>query len=797
MKHFITFFAAVVLLAVLSPTVLAYTFSAVAPSGQTLYYNIVDGNAQVTSQNTSSPYYTTNPTGDLTIPSTVTYNGTTYSVTSIGNSAFSGCTGLTSLTIGNSVTSIGNYAFSACTGLIGTLTIPNSVTSIGERAFIFCRGLTSLTIGNSVDTIGKDAFYECTGLTSLTIGNSVTYIGNSAFYHCTGLTGTLTIPNSVTYIGNRAFVGCAGLTGTLTIPNSVTSIGNSAFSGCTGLTGTLTIPNSVTSIGNSAFYHCTGLTSLTIGNSVTSIGNEAFSGCTGLTSLTIGNSVTSIGNYAFYGCTGLIGTLTIPNSVTSIGNYAFAECTGLTGTLTIGNSVDSIGDYAFYHCSSITSLTIGSSVTSIGIYAFKGCNGLTEVHSLNNIAPVVSTTSFNSHTEVPVYIPCGSLESYNDWDYFFGDIIEDGTPTLSVVSSNNNRGTVQILTYPTCSNPQAVIQASPLSGFRFSHWNDNNTENPRTITVTSNATYTAYFEIIPQYTITVSSANSSMGSTTGGGTYNQGTSVTISATPNSGYRFVRWQDNNTTNPRTITVTGNATYTAYFEANTPTQYTITVNSANTSMGSASGGGTYNQGTSVTISATPNSGYRFVRWQDNNTTNPRTITVTGNATYTAYFESIGGNPSNQYTISVQSFDPTMGSVSGSGTFASGTTTTITATPYPGYVFVQWQDGNTQHIRTITVTGDATYTAYFDYSNGIDDAETADNIKIYSRGNTIVIDFNGQQAGDGRQSVVVYDVMGRVIKQTAGSGQQAAVEIPVTSAGVYIVKVGEQPSRKVVVR
>ncbi len=112
-------------------------------------------------------------------------------------------------------------------------------------------------------------------------------------------------------------------------------------------------------------------------------------------------------------------------------------------------------------------------------------------------------------------------------------------------------------------------------------------------------------------------------------------SATFIATPNSGYRFVRWQDNNTQNPRTVT--GNANYTATFEAIPATQYTITVNSNNSAWGTVSGGGTYNSGATVTLTATPNSDYRFVRWQDNNTQNPRTVTVTGNANYTATFEA----------------------------------------------------------------------------------------------------------------------------------------------------------------
>ena len=187
----------------------AYDFSAVAPSGQMLYYNIVDGNAQVTYQtNAWSPSYI-NLTGDLFIPASVTYDNITYSVTRIGSGAFLDCTGLTSVTIPNSVTSIGGSAFYGCTGLT-SVTIPDSVTSIGISAFRGCTGLTSVTIGNSVTSIGYYAFYGCTGLTTVTIGSGVTSIGNYAFYGCSGLT-SFTIGSGVTSIGVCALGDCTGL----------------------------------------------------------------------------------------------------------------------------------------------------------------------------------------------------------------------------------------------------------------------------------------------------------------------------------------------------------------------------------------------------------------------------------------------------------------------------------------------------------------------------------------------------------------------------------------------------------
>ena len=257
------------------------------------------------------------------------------SLTSIGSGAFRDCSGLTSvhitdleswckivfsgndsnplfyahhlylngeeikdLVIPSSINSIGNYAFRGFSGLT-SVTIPNSITSIGNYAFCDCSGLVSVEIPNSVIDLGKYTFYNCTSLTSASLGNSVTYIGDGAFWGCSSLT-SVAIPNSVTSIGDSAFRGCIGLN-SMTIPNSVTSIGRFAFSGCSGLT-FVEIPNSVISIGSEAFRSCSSLTSVTIPNFVTAIGDYAFAGCNNLTSVTIPSYVNLIGRNAFYGC---------------------------------------------------------------------------------------------------------------------------------------------------------------------------------------------------------------------------------------------------------------------------------------------------------------------------------------------------------------------------------------------------------------------------------------------------------------------------------------------------------------
>ena len=153
--------------------------------GLTIYYKYINDNTElaVIYQGNHPTYYLNEYLGNVVIPESVTYNGKTYSVTSIEYGAFRGCSGLTGITIPNSVTSIGNYAFAYCSGLT-SVTIPNSVTSIGDNVFSGCSDLTSITFPNSVFSIGKSALSSCSGLTSITIPNSVTSIGESAFYNC-------------------------------------------------------------------------------------------------------------------------------------------------------------------------------------------------------------------------------------------------------------------------------------------------------------------------------------------------------------------------------------------------------------------------------------------------------------------------------------------------------------------------------------------------------------------------------------------------------------------------------------
>ena len=418
-------------------------------------------------------------TGPLVIPESVTYEGTAYAVTVIGEDAFRYCWGLTGeLSIPNSVTTIGYYAFCHCSGFTGNLNIPNSVITINDGAFYECYHLTgNLNIPNSVTSIGSEAFLGCYDFTgNLNIPNSVTSIGHQTFSYCSGLT-SVTIPNTITSIEWNPFMGCSGLeqivvatgnpvydsrdncnaiiktnTNVLIsgcknsiIPNSVTTIGEDAFYGCYDLV-SITIPNSVTSIRSAAFGH-SGLISATIPNSVTFIGANSFSGSSGLEQIVVaqGNPIYDSRN----NCNAIINTSTnglivgcktstipnsvtlidtcafsgcyelnsivIPNSVTSIGYGAFDDCYGLT-SIEIPNSVLSIGDYAFGFCDGLSSVTIGNSVTSIGNGAFDGCYGLTSIEIPNSVLSIGNWAFVGCLGLTSIVIP-NSVLSIGNWAF--------------------------------------------------------------------------------------------------------------------------------------------------------------------------------------------------------------------------------------------------------------------------------------------------------------------------------------------------------------------------------------------
>jgi len=285
------------------------------------YYNIIS-TADLTAEFTSPTGNTYS--GNVIIPSNVTYKGRTFTVVSISR-AFADCNNITSVTIPNSVTNIGDLAFANCNSLT-SITIPNSVTNIGNHAFCECYNLASITIPGSVTNIGDCAFQRCESLTSITIPNSVVSIGGLAFQHCESLT-SITIPNSVTNMGSYAFQRCLSLV-SATISNSIGRIEEGTFYCCESLT-SITIPNSAWHIGAYAFYGCTNLKDLTFGQKIAVIEESAFKECPSLTTVnsirkTFYGEAMSFSSEAFDIKTYTEATLRIPKG--SLAEYQSLPC---------------------------------------------------------------------------------------------------------------------------------------------------------------------------------------------------------------------------------------------------------------------------------------------------------------------------------------------------------------------------------------------------------------------------------------------------------------------------------------
>ena len=396
---------------------------------------------------------------------------------------------LTTITLPTSITSIGSTAFNGCSGLTGTLNIPSLVTNIGFSAFAYCGSLTEVNIPLSVITLGDYAFDACGGTISVDINNPNYSSSDGVLFdkqktlliQCpASKTGSYIIPSTVKTIGDWAFENCA-LT-SVVIPETVTTLLIGIFYNCTSLT-SVNIPSAITSIPDYTFFYCSGLLKIAIPNLVTSIGYQAF-GYSGLTSVTIPNSVTSLGNSSFYNCAKL-NSVTLPNSVIKIGSRAFGYCSTLTeinvgsgnpaysslngvlfnknqnkliqfpsgkqGSYIIPNTVDSLDNYSFHRCSVLTNITIPSSVISIGNYAFYSCIGLTSIYAYPSIPVDLSfrlSVFYNiNKTTCTLYVPYGTKALYaaaSQWSDFTN--IVEIAPVSKTISINTPGTLYSLLT---------------------------------------------------------------------------------------------------------------------------------------------------------------------------------------------------------------------------------------------------------------------------------------------------------------------------------------------------------------
>ena len=455
---------------------------------------------------------------------------------------------------------------------------------------------------------------------------AVTYRGFFYDSYSDEYSGEVVIPSTVTYEEEEY---------------SVTSIGGSAFYDCDALT-SITLPEGLTSIGDYAFYNCYKLyevynkSDLTITAGSTDNGRVAYYAKNVYTDSEGESKLKTVGDYIFYvdgedieliAYTGSETSITLPSDYEGknykIGYRAFISCSALT-SITIPEGVTSIGDDAFAWCDALTSITLPESLTSIGDEAFFSCDALTSITSKNTTPPTIGDgyTFDDVDKSIPVYVPKSSVDAYKSAEYwrYFPNIV--GAYFVDVIAEN---GTVEGAgAYE--ENAEATLTVTPAEGYKFVQWSDGVTDNPRTIVVVSDMTFTAEFEL-KEYTLTTEAEN---GTVEGAGTYKHGAEASLTATPAEGYKFVQWSDGVKDNHRTIVVVSDTTFTAEFELK---EYTLTTEAEN---GTVKGAGTYKHGAEATVTATPNEGYKFVQWSDGVKDNPRTIVVVSDMTLTAEFE-----------------------------------------------------------------------------------------------------------------------------------------------------------------
>ena len=370
-------------------------------------------------------------------------------VSTIGESAFAGCTNITLVMLAE-VSSIGDNAFSGCTGLT-SITFPNYVTSIGNGAFAGCTGFTSLTIPSYIANIGGGAFAGCSNITDvkcypnaadLTWGNASSDFKASKATRCHVYPSQLSAYQTKFPDANLTFVGDLPPywvqpgdewdyeTSTLTVNSNPTSA--QVYQYQADILHVI-FSDAVTNTGEQTFFNCKNLITVTIGNNVDTIGNEAFLQCDALTTVTMGNSVRVIGWGAFRSCYNLA-TIELPNSVTNIQSVAFEGCTSLT-TFTIPKNVVEIQDQAFRDCTGVTDVycypQAANLTWSTTIWEFKGQYNGTQCHVFAN-----QLSAYESKIKYISFV--GDLFDPDPSTWVLdGDVWDADTKTLTV---NSNPG---------------------------------------------------------------------------------------------------------------------------------------------------------------------------------------------------------------------------------------------------------------------------------------------------------------------------------------------------------------------
>ena len=347
-----------------------------------------------------------------------------------------------------------------------------------------------------------------------------------------------------------------------------------------------------------------------------------------------------------------------------------------------------------------------------------------------------------------------------------------------------------------------TIAAIPAPGFAFVSWNDGVTDSIRVIHLTGDTTFTAIFQCTQQFNLQVTASDATMGTVTGGGSY-YASDVTITATPNPGHRFNNWSCDDgstviTTNPLVVHLVSDTVFIANFEDVSGQTFTLQVSSANATMGTATGGGSYSGGTYQTITAVPSENrYRFTHWStatgDSITDNPLTIYLTCDTAFVAHFTELP-----QYYVVAASNNEEWGTVEGSGMYYEGEQATLTAVPAESYVFESWRDGNEDSPRIVTVTQDTVFEAIFahDPTIGIDNVGTLDfTVSPNPTTGQLTVQLSQQEPYE----IAVYDINGKALWNSKCENQVSEIDLGTLATGQYflVVRTKDKQGVKTIVK
>ena len=890
----------------------AYGGTGYTYQGTTLYYSIVSSTEVHVTYPNPTPFTAfawdgyTKPTGDVVIPSTISFNGSVYMVTGIDQCAFIECdnmasitlpsslttigpsaffgTYLTNLVIPNSVTTISSYAFTTVRNVVyngnasgspweacgvngildgdfyfadaqkttlnsyigngSSVTIPSTVVTMSEYAFAHCLNLTSVTLPDGLTTLPDRTFYQCYNLSSINFPEGLIHIGSGAFQSCKGLT-SVNIPNSVNTIGGYAFEYCTNL-GSVNIPSSVTSIGSLAFddvphieyygtamgspwgartmngivegdyvyldearnivTAYIGAGGTVTIPSTVTTINQDAFKGCERMTSLTIPSNVTSLGNSCFSECTGLTSAHVDGSIVYMGSFVFDGDSSLT-SITFGDNVQTIGRYCASYCQNLTD-LTIGNGVRKIEEGAFCECTALHPVTIPSSVDTIEYLAFYNVNYIT--YHGNATGSPWGALHYNAEfafeddaqTVLTAYLGIGgdvTIPSYTTTiaDGAFQNCISVTSVIIpeSVTSIGNHA-------FAGCTGLETIhLQADvpPTVGNNtFSNINSN------CVVYVPCGSIEAY-QISPDWSVFDNFRNEGVylviTENIMGGTVSviqptcNNSVATLTAIPEEEYVFHQWSDGSVENPRTLTLVSDSTIVAYFAL--IVHDTVTVYVHDTSYVNL------HDTTIVTVHDTvTNTVYDTVTNMVYDTVTNTVYDTVINTVYDTVTNTVYDTVTNivHDTVINTVYDTVTNTVY--DTVTNTVYDTVTNTLYDTVTNTVY-DTVDNYIHDTTIVIDTLWMTQYDTiwlhdtvivydtvyitPEGIDGVE-GETAKVYSSQGQIVVE------GAGGAEVMLYDAIGRRID--IRRDDYTAVRFDIPASGIYLVKVGNTPARRIVV-